>query len=912
MNRIHAGMKSFCSINVPMAILFAMAVLLPTISMGGSFDPNEPSGADVESSLKAKFVSDLFSGMDKQAASQAEYDAVYYDLDLTMDHVAQLVSGTVSMSATPTGAAITEIDINLLDNMIVSAVEMGGSPVVYTHINDLISVTLDGSYMLGDTFTVDISYSGLPSASTGAFGFSSYLGSPMIWSLSEPYGARSWWPCKDWPWDKPDSVDIRITVDTSLVVASNGLLQDTTTVGAFRTWHWYESYPIATYLVSVAAYPYTTFSDWYYYGVSDSMEIQNFAFPNHLSEVQTQAAPTAAMIGHFSDIYGDYPFLNEKYGHAEFLASGAMEHQTCSSMGFWNESVVAHELAHQWFGDVVTCNTFNHIWLNEGFATYSEALWDEFAYGTFALKSTMKSARYFGAGTVYVDDLSDRSRIFDSNLSYNKGSWVVHMLRHVVGDSTFYDICKAYRDETAFGYSSATTEDFQAVAESLSGMDLNDFFQQWIYDEYYPIYSYNWSKTPNGGGWDVDLTINQKQTHRLFKMPIDIRFVTGAGNTTLVVRDSLATQDFNLHVLNEPTKVLLDRSAWILKGLQEGVVDPTLDRGILVVNGVNWGSYGTEITSAYEDSIFWGDNPITFWDLFQTPGGGYPANLPTPIGTNASVPVDTLKQFSTVVWVGNNYSGDLIHWVNTSIMDYLEAGGNLILLSRLGQDFIHSGLTDYLGVNWSDLGDVTLGDYTATHAGLVSQTITGTQSFAHVTDTLFASGETEMLFKDTSLGGGTKATGAWRAPAGGGTHRADGGRFVFLSGRPYRMNHDHLRANMEYIISNLMLEPFDPTGTPENRAPVPAYTLAQNRPNPFNPITRISYSVPTKEEVSLRIYSPAGRLVKTLVNGVVKGGEHTIIWDGRDNGGRETASGIYFYKLEAGEEKKTKKMVLLR
>lgn len=912
MNRTYAGKKLLRSTSVIFSLILALVFALPAMPAADTFDPEEPSGADIESARKTQFMSGLFQANNKLAASQTEYDALYYNIDLSMDHVAQLVSGTVSMRATPTGAAITDLDINLLDNMTVSAVEMGGSPVTFLHSNDLINVTLDASYAVGDTFTIDVTYSGLPSAAIGGFGFNSYSGKPMIWSLSEPYGARSWWPCKDWPWDKPDSVDFYITVDTSLTVASNGLLRDTTTVGSDRTWHWHESYPIATYLVSVAAYPYATFSDWYYYGVNDSMEIQNYAFPGNLSTVQSQSAPTAGMIGYFSDIYGDYPFLEEKYGHAEFLWGGAMEHQTCSSMGFWNESVVAHELAHQWFGDLVTCNTFNHIWLNEGFATYSEALWDEFTYGRNAFKTTMKNARFFGAGTIYVDDLSDWGRIFDSNLSYNKGSWVVHMLRHVVGDSTFFEICKAYRDETAYGYSSATTEQFQAVCESLSGMDLNDFFQQWIYDEYYPIYSYNWTTAPNGGGWDVDLTINQKQTHRLFNMPIDVKLITGTGDTTLVVRDSLATQNFNLHILEEPTAVQLDKALWILRGLQDGIEDPTFDRGILVVNGVSWNSYGTEITSAYADSIFWGDNPISFWDLFAAPSGGYPANLPTPLGNNVSIPSDTLKQFSTVIWVGNNFDGDLIKWVNTSILDYLEAGGNLVLLSRLGQDFIHSGLTEYLGVTWTDLGDVTLGNYTSTHPGLVSQSFTGTQSFAHVTDTLFTAGETEMLFKDTSLGGGAKATGVWRAPAGGGTHRVNGGRFAFLSGRPYRMNHAQLRANVEYIIDNMMLEPFDPTGAPESPAPAPAYVLAQNRPNPFNPITRISYSVPAKEKVSLKIYSPAGRLVKTLVNGTVRAGEHTVTWDGRDNGGHNTASGIYFYRLEAGEEKKTRKMVLLR
>ncbi len=914
MNRCPSG-KSLHPVS---RVLFAaFLVLIPWAVSGGIALANgpedgAPTAAEIESARKKQFAMEMFLGADKQAASQAEYDVLFYDLDLTMDHVAQVVSGTVSMRATPTGSAIDTVDINLLDNMTVSAVTMNGSPVAFSHFLDLITVTLDASYAVGDTFTVDVTYSGTPSASAGAFGFDTYSGKPMIWSLSEPYGARSWWPCKDLAADKPDSIDFRITVDTSLTVASNGLLRSTSVSGSQKTWYWHESYPIATYLVSVAIHPYVVFSDWYHYGPTDSMEIRNYAFANHLSTVQNESAPTADMITHFSDIYGQYPFVNEKYGHAEFLWGGAMEHQTMTSMGFWNESVVAHELAHQWFGDMITCNTFNHIWLNEGFATYSEALWDEFQYGRSTFKKTMKSTRYFGAGTVYVSDLTDWNRIFDSNLSYNKASWVLHMLRHVVGDSTFFNILQTYYADPAVQYGSATTAQFQSICESVSGMDLNAFFQQWIYGEYYPIYSYSWTPTPASGGYDVALTIEQKQTNQLFTMPIDVYFQFASGNTTLVVRDSLATQDFTLHVNSEPTDVRLDKALWILKAVERAIVNPTFDRGILVVNGVDWNVYGSEIYNAYADSVFWGNNPITFWDCFTAPSGGYPANLPAPLGTGGGVPSDTLKQFSTVVWVGNNYNGDLLYWVNTSILDYLEAGGNVVLLSRLGQDFIYSGLTDYLGITWNTPDNLILGDYTSTYTGLVSQTFTGTQSFADVFDTLFATGESEMLFKDTSIGTGTKGTGVWRRPAAGGTNRADGGRFVFLSGRPYRMDHTQLRSNMEYILSNMLNEPFDPTGTPESPAPKKVYALSQNQPNPFNPITSISFTIPAKERVSLNVYSPSGRLVKTLVNSVLDSGRHGVTWNGTDNRGRETSSGIYFYRLEAGEKRMTKKMVLLR
>jgi hypothetical protein len=441
-------------------------------------------------------------------------------------------------------------------------------------------------------------------------------------------------------------------------------------------------------------------------------------------------------------------------------------------------------------------------------------------------------------------------------------------------------------------------------------MDLDWFFHEWIYEEYYPTYRYNWSWTPSGGAYDVDLAIDQLQTNFVFKMPIDVTVQTVSGETTLVVWDSLATQSFLLTVLDEPLAVSLDPEEWILRSVEEPVTNPSFRRGILLVNGVDFNVYGSEIWTAYEDSVFWGSHDISFWDCFNETGLGYPSNVPPPLG-HGPVPPDTIKQFSTVVWVGNNYNGDLSRWYDTPIYSYLAVGGNVLLMTRRGQDFINDPLRDYLGITWRENIDNTLNNCVSAYPGLVNMSRIGTQNLCAVFDTAMVATESSLLLKETTSFSTHRGLGAWRKPAAGGTHRPTGGQFVFISGRPYRFNHDNLRDNVEFILSNFFDEPYNPTAIAMGEAPKPL-RLLQNFPNPFNPVTTIRFSVPTKSRVALRVYDVAGRLVKTLLSDEIPAGAHAIKWDGTNHKGQNVASGVYFYRLSAPGRDLTRKMVLLQ
>ncbi len=865
--------------------------------------PWEMDPAPDESRAKTLFYEKLTRWVQEPTQAQLDLDVRYYDLALSIDPVGRQVSGTLLARLRVGVPEATLAELNLADALSVDAVTSGGVAVPWVHSNELVSITLDRLYLQDEEVTVTVTYHGTPPGSYGAFGFDSHAGQPLIWTLSEPFGARSWWPCDDWSDDKADSVDLRITVPQGLIVASNGTLRGVVQGSGTETYTWHEAYPISTYLVSLAIYPYSVYSDYYHYSPSDSMEIRFFIYPDHVEDTYPVNMMTADMIAFFANVYGEYPFLSEKYGHAEFNWGGAMEHQTCTSMGAFYETIVAHELSHQWWGDMVTCADFHHVWLNEGFATYSEALWLENQYGAEGYWGKMNGTRYLGGGTIYVPDLSDWDRIFSTELSYYKASWVLHMLRHVIGDEAFFQTLEAYRQ--AFEYGTATTEDFQAVAEAVSGVNLTDFFHQWIYEEYYPAYAYSWSCTETLDYFSLNLTVDQVQTNTaLFHMPIDVRVdFEGGGSQTFVIDNFEAHQEYLLSVSGRAIAVSLDPDEWILKRVVEPVVDPTFDQGILLVNGVDWSSYGNELTSAYADRAFWGNLPISFWDCFSEPAGGYPATLPAPLG-HGRVPSTTLGQFETVIWVGNNFGVDLFCWMNTSILPYLEAGGNVLLMTRMGDSFLDAPLQDYLGIVPISTGNIY--DCIAVQDGLTNIGRIGTQNYCLVFQTGLTQPTSRLLYIADQGYNPNVGIAAWRAPSEGGIYNPDGGQFAFLSGRPYRWNHADLARNVEALVGTLF--PLGSGAAPDAGAELGSLRLL----NPGLGGTRATFTLAERERVTLAVYDTQGRLVERLLDGFLDPGEHTVDWDGRTLTGAPAPAGIYFVYVRKADGMRAVPVRLIR
>jgi CubicO group peptidase (beta-lactamase class C family) len=333
--------------------------------------------------------------------------------------------------------------------------------------------------------------------------------------------------------------------------------------------------------------------------------------------------------------------------------------------------------------------------------------------------------------------------------------------------------------------------------------------------------------------------------------------------------------------------------------------NPKFDKGILLVNGVDFSTYGTEIRSAYLDKSYSGRYPISFWDCFPSaPSGGYPSNLPTPIG-RGPIPLEVLSNYSTVIWVGNAYNGDWEVWNATPLLTYLQLGGNVILLTKNGSGFVNSVLNDYLGLTWVEMGQ-TLSNSIATYPGLTTLRPLGSQTLNDVFSTTLMNSESKILFTATGPFSGERGIGVWRKPAAGGAFKKSGGNLVFVSGRNYRWNHSDLQANMEFFLNKFMGEQVA-TGVDVVSGIPLTYDLSQNYPNPFNPSTNIEFWIANLGFVSLKIFDVLGREISTLVNEMRAPGAYTVRWDASS-----VSSGVYLYQLRAGGFVETKKMVLTK
>ncbi len=524
---------------------------------------------------KQNYYKKLFKLSHTNYPGDSNIDVTYYKLDLNIDHVNQKIKGVITVKARSMLAGLTGFFLDLQDVLTVDSVKLDNSLLNFTHSSNKINITLDRSYAEGEEFEVDIYYNGHPGSSGfGSFEFDYYKGTPVIWSLSEPYGASDWWPCKDTPADKADSSDVWITADYLFYSVSNGSLMGITDNGdGTRTFKWKNHHPIANYLISVAMTDYEIYRNYFVYAPGDSMEIVHYLYPDHLKSEKANLDKTPEMLSIFSNLFGLYPYIDEKYGHAEFGWGGGMEHQTVSSMGAFGPGIVSHELAHQWFGDKITCKDWHHIWLNEGFATYCESLYKEAKYGQDNYKSSisyeMLSAKN-AVGSIYVQNIDDVGEIFNGSRSYAKGAVVLHMLRGVLGDSTFFNVLYSYINEPQLAYGVATTEDFQRVAEQVSGKDLDYFFKEWIYGEDYPVYSLDWGYSQiENNRYNLRIRVQQAShgNPTFFTMPVTVRVTTALGDTSLSFFNNQQDQTFYTEVIGEPQSIEFDPDNWILKSI---------------------------------------------------------------------------------------------------------------------------------------------------------------------------------------------------------------------------------------------------------------------------------------------------------------------------------------------------------
>ena len=431
------------------------------------------------------------------------YDVKYHKLEFTVDPSVASISGIVTTHF-EAKENMTEVTFDLADNMTVSQVLQNGNTLTYTqNSDDELVITLGQTLNIGETGIVEITYSGNPiSSGFGSFAQTTHNSDPIIWTLSEPYGAKGWWPCKQDLNDKIENIDVYITTpqfnsqSEEYIAVSNGVEQSQTVNGSNKTTHYKHEFPIPAYLIAIAATNYEVYS----HTVANNgnpFEIVNYVYPESLTTAQASTEVTVDIMDLFSEKFEEYPYASEKYGHAQFGWGGGMEHTTVSFMGNFSRGLIAHELAHQWFGDKITCGSWKDIWLNEGFATYLSGLviedFDGEASFTSWKQTRVNSITSQPDGAVYLSDSDTTSvgRIFSSRLSYNKGSMVLHMLRKKVGDDDFYQGMQDYLSDTNLAFDYAKTPDYVAKMETASGTDLTEFFSDWVYNQGYPSYTIN-------------------------------------------------------------------------------------------------------------------------------------------------------------------------------------------------------------------------------------------------------------------------------------------------------------------------------------------------------------------------------------------------------------------------------------
>lgn len=559
-----------------MTILFRLFCI--TITFFSFLIAQEDEAFDALQKIEtARYASSLRSSYKMLAAPQP-VDMKYYKLNLRIADQLGFLRGDVSALGIVRDS-ISSITYDLDFELTVDSAFIGSIPTQTQRNGSTVTIMLPETYHQLDTVKTQLFYHGTPRY-TGLGSYSDVVrsdGTRWTYTLSEPYGSRDWWPCIDHPNDKADSVDIIVTCGDQNTAASNGRLTDTLTLGdGTKRFTWKHRYPVSTYLIAITIGKFNTFSDWFKYSPTDSMEVINYVLPDlglTNPSYRTYAGYTVSMLDTFTTIFGPYPFIKEKYGHVQFGWGGGMEHQTLTSLGAsgFNEGTIAHELVHQWFGDLITCRTWSDLWLNEGFAQYFEAVWREKKYGIASYASRMASrltSAKTATGTLFVKDTANVNNLFASSRVYNKGASVLHMLRHVLGDSIFFAAIKAYANDPKLMYGTAATANFQYWCETVSGRDLDWFFNQWIFGEKYPKYTYSHSSQTTAGGSISTVRISQltgTTNPTFFIMPIDLKFSATGWDTTVTVFNDSAVQLFTIPLSHVPSTISLDPNQWILR-----------------------------------------------------------------------------------------------------------------------------------------------------------------------------------------------------------------------------------------------------------------------------------------------------------------------------------------------------------
>ena len=510
------------------------------------------------------------------------YDVKFYGFDLEAGNTSAYLNGSVTIGATVVAAMLDTFVVELHPDYTIDSIKVNGSIQSFVTDIDDVKIPLSPGIPGSGWIEAQVFYHGQISKD-GWAGIMHSTSYNVTYTLTEPLYAKDWFPCKQVLTDKADSVFVFITTDESLKVGSNGLLTDLVPLDGGKVRHeWKTYYPTAFYLISFAV------GDYYEYNIyakpegmdGDSILIQNYLYnASVLNNYRSEIDITVDLIEIFSDLFGMYPFKDEKYGHCMAPIGGGMEHQTMTTLSGFSFELVSHELTHMWFGDYVTCGTWQDIWINEGFATYGHLLALEQLEGEFPVQ--IMSGYHFDqivyvfdesiyipetlfdidyTRDVLVDALS--SRIFDWYLSYEKGAIILHMLRYELNDDElFFRILRNFLSQ--YPYGNAIGTDFKAVAESESGLDFTGFFDQWYFGEGFPIYDIQWFQAGDTVYIKSVQSASAASTS-LFRMNMDYRLVYNGGENIVRLYQGENVQIHKVYTPETLTQISVDPDEWLL------------------------------------------------------------------------------------------------------------------------------------------------------------------------------------------------------------------------------------------------------------------------------------------------------------------------------------------------------------
>lgn len=467
----------------------------------------------------------------------------YVKVHLEADNLSTEIAGYAELHFVPTTEILNTIELELVSTLAINSILINESPAEFIHRNDSIYISFGQDFSQKDTLQLHIAYSGIPNpASTGIFAGinsakSTSWGNQITWTLSEPFNAKYWWPAKQDLNDKIDSACIEIITPKHLKVGSNGLLQTKTLTNNQIQHTWKTNYPMAYYLLAFTIGEYVEYNNYAFPESlpNDSILIQNYVYnnPDALIQYKDLLNEFPEYLELFSNYYGLYPFHEEKYGHVMAPIGGGMEHQTMSTMSLFTFGLNAHELSHQWFGDYVTCSSWRDIWLNEGFARFSEYLASEKLLSKSSAQNIIKAeigdVLAAKSGSIYIPEsemLTD-NRIFNFTLTYQKGGLFLNMIRKVVkNDDLFFASIRDYLNQ--YQFKTASAENFKTVLETNTGMNFTSMFEEWYYGEGYPIFDITWQKV---SGDSLKLNIQQSTTGKtsLFTTPLEFEIKYQSG-----------------------------------------------------------------------------------------------------------------------------------------------------------------------------------------------------------------------------------------------------------------------------------------------------------------------------------------------------------------------------------------------